>query len=189
MRRIRKEFIEPPDISDWRVSRRDFVKTAAALTGGMAVGLRPMVDAHDLFISKDREVLPVHVALTVNDKLHSLTVDPRMSLLDALRERLGMMGTKKGCDRGQCGTCTVLVNSRRINSCLSLAAIHDGDEVKTIEGFADNDQLHPMQQAFLKQDGYQCGYCTTGQICSAVSMLDEWKPWRGKHEHDRPTPA
>lgn len=175
MKRIRKEFIEPPDVSDWKVSRRDFVKTAAALTGAMAVGLPPMVDADDLFISENREVLPVRVTLAVNDKPHSLTIDPRMSLLDALRERLGMTGTKKGCDRGQCGACTVLVNGRRINSCLSLAAIHDGDQVKTIEGLADNDQLHPMQQAFLEQDGYQCGYCTPGQICSAVAMLDEWE--------------
>ncbi len=100
-------------------------------------------------------------------------VDPRTSLLDLLRERLHLTGTKKGCDHGQCGACTVLVNGRRIDACLSLALTHDGDSIATIEGLAGGDTLHPVQAAFLEHDGFQCGYCTPGQICSAVGMLDE----------------
>ena len=101
--------------------------------------------------------------------------DPRVTLLDLLRERLHLTGTKKGCDRGQCGACTVLVDGRRINSCLTLAVMHAGDEVTTIEGLGTPQNLHPMQSAFVKHDGYQCGYCTPGQICSAVAVLDEIK--------------
>jgi len=115
----------------------------------------------------------VHTNLTVNGKGHALDHDTRTTLLDALRETLGLKGTKKGCDHGQCGACTVLVNGVRINACLSLVAMHDGDEVVTIEGLASGDVLHPMQQAFLTQDALQCGYCTPGQICSAVAMLKE----------------
>ncbi|MBW8842082.1 MAG: aldehyde dehydrogenase iron-sulfur subunit [Sphingomonadales bacterium] len=113
------------------------------------------------------------VSLKVNGEAHALKVDPRTTLLDALREHLHLTGTKKGCDHGQCGACTVLVNGTRINSCLSLALQHEGDEVTTIEGLGMPDRLHPMQAAFVKHDGYQCGYCTPGQICSAVAMLDE----------------
>ncbi len=112
-------------------------------------------------------------SITVNGKLERLELDPRTSLLDALREHLSLTGSKKGCDHGQCGACTVLVNSRRINSCLTLAVMHDGDDVNTIEGFADDDQMTAMQAAFVKHDGFQCGYCTPGQICSAVGMLRE----------------
>jgi xanthine dehydrogenase YagT iron-sulfur-binding subunit len=100
-------------------------------------------------------------------------VDPRVTLLDALRERLQLTGSKKGCDHGQCGACTVLVNGRRINSCLTLAVMHEGDEITTIEGIANGEDLHPMQAAFVEQDGFQCGYCTPGQICSAVALLKE----------------
>lgn len=100
-------------------------------------------------------------------------VDARTTLLDLLRERLGLTGAKKGCDHGQCGSCTVLVDGRRVNSCLTLAATVDGAEVVTVEGLQDEDGLHPMQQAFLEQDAYQCGYCTPGQICSAIGMLAE----------------
>ena len=114
-----------------------------------------------------------HVSLTVNGKRHDLTLDTRTTLLDALREHLQLTGTKKGCDHGQCGACTVIVDGRRINSCLSLAVMHDGDEVTTIEGLGTPDKLHPMQAAFVKHDGYQCGYCTPGQICSAVATLGE----------------
>src|SRR6266545_4684231 len=110
------------------------------------------------------------VALRVNGQAHSLKLEPRVTLLDALRERLGLTGSKKGCDHGQCGACTVLVNGRRINSCLALAAVHDGDEITTIEGLAKGDELHPLQSAFIKHDGFQCGYCTPGQICSAVAL-------------------
>jgi len=118
-------------------------------------------------------VTPTKVTLKINDKEHALELDPRTTLLDALREHLQLTGSKKGCDHGQCGACTVLVNGRRINSCLSLAIVHEGDEITTIEGLANGDQLHPVQAAFLEHDGFQCGYCTPGQICSAVACIDE----------------
>jgi xanthine dehydrogenase YagT iron-sulfur-binding subunit len=113
------------------------------------------------------------VALRVNGQRYEQQVDTRTTLLDLLREHLHLTGTKKGCDQGQCGACTVMVNGRRINSCLSLAVMHEGDEVTTIEGLGQPGKLHPMQAAFVKHDGYQCGYCTPGQICSAVATLDE----------------
>ena len=118
-------------------------------------------------------VTPVAVSLTVNGRALSLTLDPRVTLLDLLREHLHLSGTKKGCDHGQCGACTVLVGGERINSCLSLAVMHEGDEVTTIEGVGGPDSLHPLQEAFIEHDGFQCGYCTPGQICSALGMLDE----------------
>ena len=111
--------------------------------------------------------------ITVNGEARSLDLDPRTTLLDALREHLKLTGSKKGCDHGQCGACTVLVNGVRINSCLSLAVAHDGDEVTSIEGIGTVDKLHPVQQAFLTQDAFQCGYCTPGQICSTLGMLSE----------------
>ena len=111
--------------------------------------------------------------ITVNGTARTLDVDSRTTLLDALREHLGLIGSKKGCDHGQCGACTVLVNGARINSCLSLLAMHDGDQVTTIEGLGTADNLHPVQQAFLENDAFQCGYCTPGQICSAIGMLQE----------------
>lgn len=113
------------------------------------------------------------VSLTVNGAEHDVVVDTRTTLLDGLRDRLGIFSPKKGCDHGQCGACTVIVNGERINSCLSLAAQHDGDEVTTIEGLGTPNDLHPMQAAFVDHDGYQCGYCTPGQICSSVAMLRE----------------
>jgi xanthine dehydrogenase YagT iron-sulfur-binding subunit len=118
---------------------------------------------------------PMTVGLKINGRPHSLTVDPRTTLLDALRENLAMTGTKKGCDQGQCGACTVIVNGQRINSCLTLAVMHADDEIITIEGLANGDALHPMQAAFVRHDGLQCGYCTPGQICSAVALLAEHK--------------
>jgi xanthine dehydrogenase YagT iron-sulfur-binding subunit len=117
----------------------------------------------------------VGVAFEVNGKRCSLQLDTRTTLLDALREHLRLTGTKKGCDHGQCGACTVIVNGARINSCLTLAVMHEGDRITTIEGLGQPEQLHPMQAAFVKHDGYQCGYCTPGQICSAVAVLDEIK--------------
>ena len=112
--------------------------------------------------------------IVINGVTHDLDdIDPRTSLLDLLRERLHLTGSKKGCDHGQCGACTVLVNGRRINACLSLALTHEGGAITTIEGLAEDDTLHPMQAAFVERDGFQCGYCTPGQICSAVAMLDE----------------
>jgi xanthine dehydrogenase YagT iron-sulfur-binding subunit len=113
--------------------------------------------------------------LEVNGVLHRLFVDPRTSLLDLLRERLGLTGTKKGCDHGQCGACTVLLNGRRVNACLALAVAHDGAAVTTVEGLADGD-LHPLQDAFIRHDAFQCGYCTPGQLCSAAGMLAEPGP-------------
>ena len=113
------------------------------------------------------------ISLNINGKMQSLQVDSRVTLLDALRERLAMPGTKKGCDHGQCGACTVLVNGRRINSCLTFAAMCEGDEITTIEGLATGEKLHPVQEAFIKHDAFQCGYCTPGQICSAVGLLNE----------------
>jgi xanthine dehydrogenase YagT iron-sulfur-binding subunit len=152
-------------MSEHDLSRRDFVKTAGAITGAAVIGV-PASDAKD---NPSR----VSLNIRINGKSHSLMVDPRMTLLDLLRETLGLTGTRKGCDHGQCGACTVLVNGRRINSCLSLALTNDGETVTTIEGLADGDQLHPLQSAFIECDGFQCGYCTPGQICSAVGLLRE----------------
>src|SRR5688572_10555128 len=115
----------------------------------------------------------VPITLRINGKDHRLGVDPRTTLLDCIRETVALTGTKKGCDHGQCGACTVHVNGRRVNSCLSLALMHDGDEITTIEGLGTPDALHPMQAAFVAHDGYQCGYCTSGQIMSAVALLKE----------------
>ena len=115
----------------------------------------------------------VKVAFTVNGRPVELEVDPRATLLDTLRDRLGLTGTKKGCDHGQCGACTVHVDGRRVNSCLSFAAMHEGSAIDTIEGLGTPDNLHPIQAAFLERDGFQCGYCTPGQIMSAVALLTE----------------
>jgi xanthine dehydrogenase YagT iron-sulfur-binding subunit len=115
------------------------------------------------------------VALKVNGTRHTLSLDPRTSLLDVLREHLELTGTKKGCDHGQCGACTVLVDDRRINSCLTFAVMLDGASVTTIEGLAKDGKLHPLQQAFIDHDAFQCGYCTSGQICSAVGLIAEGK--------------
>jgi xanthine dehydrogenase YagT iron-sulfur-binding subunit len=117
----------------------------------------------------------MNLTLKVNGEARSLTVEPRVTLLDALRERLELTGSKKGCDHGQCGACTVLIDGQRVYSCLSLAVMQDGKEIVTIEGLAQGDTLHPMQAAFIENDGFQCGYCTPGQICAAVALLDEVK--------------
>ncbi len=156
---------------DAGVSRRTFVKGATVLTGvavsGLPVlGAEPGVDTSAL-------VKQLPLKIKINGEQKDLMVDPRISLLDLLREELQLTGTKKGCDHGQCGACTVLANGRRINSCLALAIVHDGDEIVSIEGLAQGDTLHPVQQAFLEHDGYQCGYCTPGQILSAVGLLSE----------------
>jgi xanthine dehydrogenase YagT iron-sulfur-binding subunit len=117
--------------------------------------------------------MPMRIDLSVNGRSTHLDLDPRTTLLDALREHLQLTGTKKGCDHGQCGACTVLINGQRMNSCLTFAAMHDGDDILTIEGLGTPDHLHVMQSAFIEHDGFQCGYCTSGQICSAVGMLEE----------------
>ncbi|WP_289393483.1 aldehyde dehydrogenase iron-sulfur subunit PaoA [Peteryoungia algae] len=113
------------------------------------------------------------LSLTINGQVRDIDVDNRTTLLDALREHLHLTGTKKGCDHGQCGACTVLVDGRRVNACLTLAVMHEGDDVTTIEGLGEPGNLHPMQSAFVKHDGFQCGYCTPGQICSSIAVLDE----------------
>jgi xanthine dehydrogenase YagT iron-sulfur-binding subunit len=144
---------------------------------GAALGASAVLGAGDAAaVPEARNPETATIRLTVNGEERSLTLDTRTSLLDALREHLELTGSKKGCDHGQCGACTVLVNGRRINSCLSLAVMHEGDEITTIEGLGDPDHLHPMQAAFLEHDGFQCGYCTPGQICSAVGMLAESAP-------------
>jgi xanthine dehydrogenase YagT iron-sulfur-binding subunit len=113
------------------------------------------------------------VSLNVNGRVHELRLDPRTTLLDALREHLDLTGTKKGCDQGACGACTVLVDGRRVNSCLTFAVMQSGRKITTIEGIAEDGRLHPVQAAFIRNDGFQCGYCTSGQICSAVAVLRE----------------
>lgn len=158
----------PPEESDpLTVSRRAFLVATAAATTLPAMSMPKPQDPP--------EAPKVHTQLKVNGKDHDLEHDSRATLLDTLRDRLHLSGTKKGCDHGQCGACTVHVNGRRVLSCLTLAASCDGDEVTTIEGLGTEDDLHPMQQAFIDQDAFQCGYCTPGQICSAVALLKEAK--------------
>ena len=152
-----------------RVSRR------GVLAGGVAsaaVTQASIVEAKQTQAA-DAALAKAPVRMTVNGEARELELDTRTTLLDTLREHLKLTGTKKGCDHGQCGACTVMVNGQRINSCLSLAVQHDGDEVTTIEGLGSPGDLHPMQAAFVKHDGYQCGYCTPGQVCSAVAVLEE----------------
>lgn len=154
-------------------TRRGFLQSAAAAA---AVTQLPPAVAADTVQSAPPPVPAApaqRVALTINGKVHQLALEPRVTLLDALREYAGMTGSKKGCDRGQCGACTVLVNGRRINSCLTLAISHEGDTITTIEGLAKGEQLAPMQTAFLEEDAFQCGYCTPGQICSAIACVHE----------------
>jgi xanthine dehydrogenase YagT iron-sulfur-binding subunit len=158
------------DLSDIKISRRDlFIVGAASAT---AVALPSVASAQPRAEGASPSVTS-KVSLQVNGKPWQLDVDTRTTLLDALREQMQLTGTKKGCDHGQCGACTVIVNGRRINSCLTLAVMHDGAKVTTVEGLGTPARLHPMQAAFVKHDGYQCGYCTPGQICSAVAVLDE----------------
>ena len=152
------------------LSRREFI--GSAVVAGGALGLAVLPAAADEPGGADTP-LSMSVTLNVNGRDHSLSLDPRVTLLDALREILGLTGTKKGCDHGQCGACTVLVDGRRIYSCLTLAVMHAGAKITTIEGLADGDTLHPVQAAFIEHDAFQCGYCTSGQICSAVGLLNE----------------
>jgi xanthine dehydrogenase YagT iron-sulfur-binding subunit len=151
-------------------TRRQFLQSAGACAGVplLAVGGEAALAAPAV------PLVPVgRLALRINGERHELMLEPRVTLLDALRESLGLMGTKKGCDRGQCGACTVLVNGRRINACLTLAVMHEGDDIVTIEGLGTPERLHPIQAAFVAHDAFQCGYCTPGQICSAVALLEE----------------
>ena len=158
-------------------SRRKFIQTTAVTSSAVIVGrLAHEADAKSVLKpSQATQPANVNVLLRVNGSEHQLMIDPRTTLLDALRERLHLTGSKKGCDQGQCGACTVIVDARRITSCLSLAVMQEGHDITTIEGLGTPTNLHPMQAAFIKHDGYQCGFCTPGQICSAVAMLDEVK--------------
>jgi len=159
-----------------KLTRRTFLSTA-----GTAAVAATLVGCESSVGNKTDEALTeesppegaVPVTLKINGKEHHLQIDPRTTLLDCLRETVALTGTKKGCDHGQCGACTVHVNGRRVNSCLSLALMHDGEEITTIEGLGSPEHMHPMQAAFVTCDGYQCGYCTSGQIMSAVALLKE----------------
>jgi xanthine dehydrogenase YagT iron-sulfur-binding subunit len=181
---------EMPTLTDVGWARRTFM--GRTITGGLGIFALTLLEKEQalaafeappdaLFAPAPAVENPVKVVLKVNGGTKTLEVDSRMVLLDALRERLELTGTKKGCDQGQCGACTVLVNGRRVLSCLTLAATLEGREVTTIEGLAKGDELHPVQAAFIKYDGFQCGYCTPGQICSAVGLLAEAR--RGEVSH------
>jgi xanthine dehydrogenase YagT iron-sulfur-binding subunit len=163
---------QPDDISRHAVqpTRRELVAGGAAVP--IAMGLAPGAAAQS---RANAAPATISVSLTVNGVRHTLALDPRSTLLDVLREHLDLTGTKKGCDQGQCGACTVLLDGRRVNSCLTLAVMKDGSNVTTIEGLASNGTLHPLQQAFIDHDAFQCGYCTPGQICSAAGLIAEGK--------------
>jgi xanthine dehydrogenase YagT iron-sulfur-binding subunit len=159
------------EICDLKISRRGLLKAGAATAGASAV---PSFAATAAAPAPEvRPPVMAKLTLRVNGTAHALEVDTRTTLLDVLREKLRLTGTKKGCDQGQCGACTIMLEGRRINSCLSLAVMHDGASITTIEGLGTTSRMHPMQKAFVKHDGYQCGYCTPGQICSAVATLEE----------------
>ncbi len=163
------------------LTRRRFLGQMTASTGGVLAlqafaqaGIDEFKPAPDrIFAASRQDENPLTIALKVNGKSRSLTIDSRTTLLDALRERLELTGSKKGCDQGQCGACTVLVDGRRVLGCLTLAATAEGREITTVEGLANGDDLHPVQSAFIEHDSFQCGYCTSGQICSAVGLLGE----------------
>ncbi len=165
----------PTSLTDIELSRRSFVKAAGILSAAVATGVPHLAAAQEAQAAAVTTPKMMELTLKVNGTSHTLSLDTRTSLLDALREHLLLTGSKKGCDHGQCGACTVLLNGRRINSCLTLAVTANGAEITTIEGLAQGDTLHPVQAAFLEHDGFQCGYCTPGQICSAVALLKEHK--------------
>ena len=161
---------------EFRLRRRTFLAGAATMTAAATMaGTGEAQEAERNMPTEGKPVGPERssVSISVNGTSRTVEVDNRTTLLDALREHMAMTGTKKGCDHGQCGACTVSVNGRRVNSCLSLAVMHEGDEVQTIEGHGASDDLGPMQAAFVEHDGFQCGYCTPGQICSATAVLEE----------------
>jgi xanthine dehydrogenase YagT iron-sulfur-binding subunit len=165
---------EPDTPANHDEARRTFLKQSSLLTA-VALVPSPVLDAAaaelDEKVAGAFEKTPLK--LEVNGKKYNVSVEPRTTLLDFLREQLHLTGTKKGCDYGQCGACTVHIDGQRVNSCLSFAVMHDGQKITTIEGLADGDKLHPMQEAFVKHDGFQCGYCTPGQIMSAVACVRE----------------
>ena len=167
-----------PNPSDFGMSRREVLLGTAAYVAIAATP--PAARAQNVTTAREAAAAVEapsisNLAFTVNGTAHQLALDTRTTLLDALREQLHLTGSKKGCDHGQCGACTVIVGGRRVTSCLTLAVMHEGEIITTIEGLGTPDNMHPMQAAFVKHDGYQCGYCTPGQICSAVAVLDEIK--------------
>jgi xanthine dehydrogenase YagT iron-sulfur-binding subunit len=158
------------------VTRREVLQIAVVTGGALAGGqFMPEIAPPAAAQTANPRPAPLDISLRVNGADHRLSLDPRTTLLDALREHLGLTGSKKGCGLGQCGACTVLVDGKRMKSCLSLAALAEGREITTIEGLAEGERLHPLQAAFIERDAFQCGYCTSGQIMSAVAMLKE--PW------------
>jgi xanthine dehydrogenase YagT iron-sulfur-binding subunit len=164
-----------PETSGTGSTRREFIGQVAIAGAGLAVAPQLLSAAETEPATKTQTpaLETVQVTLLINGTKHVLQLDPRVTLLDALRERLPLTGTKKGCDQGQCGACTVLMGGRRVNSCLTFAVMHQNVKITTVEGFAENGRLHPVQAAFVKHDAFQCGYCTPGQICSAVGLLQE----------------
>jgi xanthine dehydrogenase YagT iron-sulfur-binding subunit len=172
---------DDPESEPSNPTRRAFLRNTASTAAAIVIaGTGPAHLDSTLVESSPAEIADgpniegaVPITLRINGKEHQLRVDPRTTLLDCIRETVALTGTKKGCDHGQCGACTVHVNGRRVNSCLSLALMHDGEEITTIEGLGTPDALHPMQAAFVACDGYQCGYCTSGQIMSGVALLKE----------------
>jgi len=166
-----------PEPARWVRSRREFLAEAATAGAGLTLAAIPTDASEEQARQADSTTVAMAgempITLNVNGKQVPIVVEPRVSLLDALRERAGLTGTKKGCDHGQCGACTVHIEGRRVLSCLTLAVMHEGQQITTIEGLAEGDSLHPMQAAFLAHDGFQCGFCTPGQIMSAVALVEE----------------
>jgi xanthine dehydrogenase YagT iron-sulfur-binding subunit len=157
----------PPEDTNLELTRREFIATTSVVSAGLAIGISPAAAAQ----TGAANTIPI--TISINKQQRTLTIDTRTSLLDLLREHLDLTGSKKGCDHGQCGACTVLMDGRRINSCLTLAVAAQGAEITTIEGLGTPDNLGPAQSAFLTHDGFQCGYCTPGQICSATALVEE----------------
>ena len=167
-----------------KLSRRAMVQVSTAMAAAPLVGCatRPSANmAGSVAMSSEPNPVMMRMNLQVNGQTYPLSIDGRTSLLDALREHINLKGSKKGCDHGQCGACTVLLDGKRINSCLTIAVMHEGQAITTIEGLHRGETLHPMQAAFIKHDGFQCGYCTPGQICSSIGMLAEAKAGMPSH--------
>ena len=179
------KMIDAESPTDCALTRRSFIQRAgisgvgvtviATLLEGCGDTPPPVANKTPATSTSAEPIQTTDVEFTINTQKHALTIDTRMPLLDLLREKLALTGTKKGCDHGQCGACTVLVNGRTLNSCLALAALHSGSEIQTVEGLGTDTQLHPVQEAFVKHDAFQCGYCTPGQIMSAVALFNEKK--------------
>ena len=163
-------------------NRRSFLGSMAATAGAVSLGaVKAQPPAAEAIPATSAASKLRSLNLRINDEKHALSLESRVTLLDALRDHVGLTGTKKGCDRGQCGACTVLVNGRRINACLTLAVMHEGDDIRTVEGLAKEGRLAPLQAAFVQHDAFQCGFCTPGQLCSATALIDELR--RGEPSH------